>query len=84
MIPEWAWTRLQVLIGERPAIRRRPWPIRIPQWFWTWARWYLDRSEFRDQPFRSRETPPDAAPLPIPDWAWVRLRLLAAGDAEIE
>ena len=53
----------------------------MPEWFWTWARWYLHRDEFADEPFRSDVTRPEAAPREIPDWAWLRLRVLL-GEAE--
>jgi hypothetical protein len=49
------------------------WPIPIPRWYWEWARWYMGHAEFRDEPFRSAETRPDAAPTRIPDWGWRRL-----------
>jgi peptidoglycan hydrolase-like protein with peptidoglycan-binding domain len=52
------------------------WPVPVPAWFWPWARWYLGRAEFADQPFRSEGTRPDAAPRDIPDWAWRRLEAL--------
>lgn len=64
-----------------PSRAGRPWPVPVPEWFWGWARWYLHRSEFEDEPFRSRSARPGSAPLRIPAWAWVRLEALlrAAG-----
>lgn len=52
------------------------WPVPLPKWFWTWARWYLGRGEFK--PFGPRNPahrPPDA-PAKIPQWAWDRLKVL--------
>jgi hypothetical protein len=83
-IPDWAWRRLEVMIGEGAGTRGRPWPVPLPGWFWEWARWYLDRGEFRDQPFRSPQTRPAAAPTRIPEWGWVRLRVLLGEDVEEE
>jgi hypothetical protein len=51
----------------------QPWPVPVPRWFWTWARWYLHRGEFSDLPFRSRSSRPANAPDPMEAWAWRRL-----------
>ena len=52
------------------------WPVPLPAWFWGWARWFLGRAEFADEPFRSQATRPSEAPHSIPDWAWARLAVL--------
>lgn len=62
------------------AVLRVNWPVSLPDWFWVWARWYLDRGEFADDGrFRSDADRPDAAPYPIPQWAWNRLQPIAGG-----
>jgi hypothetical protein len=40
--------------------------VPLPDWFWGWARWYLHRSEFRNEPVRSLETRPTSAPGEFP------------------
>jgi N-acetylmuramoyl-L-alanine amidase len=52
------------------------WPVPLPDWFWRWARWYLGRAEFKDEPFRSDATRPGVAPDRIPEWARRRLEAL--------
>jgi hypothetical protein len=51
----------------------RLWPAPVPHWFWTWARWHLGRGEFADQALRDPALRPQAAPRPVPEWAWQRL-----------
>lgn len=58
------------------------WPVPLPDWWWVWARWYLGRAEFADEPLRSEATRPDAAPDRIPEWAWRRLEALLDPDAD--
>lgn len=82
-IPDWAWRRLDPIIGEGAGTRGRPWPVPIPAWFWEWAEWYLGRAEYRDAQ-RDPAVRPRGAPVPIPDWAWVRLRVLLGQDLEVE
>jgi hypothetical protein len=72
---------LAVTQPARPAPPATPspaatWPVPVPDWFWPWARWYLGRAEFADEPLRSGGTRPAAAPTRIPDWAWNRLAAL--------
>jgi hypothetical protein len=57
----------------------KPWLVPLPDWFWGWARWYLHRSEFRNEPVRSLETRPTSAPRRVPLWAWARLKALLLG-----
>ncbi len=49
-----------------------PWPVPLPAWWWTWARWRLGRSEFRGHANDPKYRPKDA-PAKIPWWAWARL-----------
>jgi hypothetical protein len=65
--------------AARPAAGA--WPVPVPDWFWVWARWYLGRAEFADEPLRSEATRPDAAPARVPDWAWRRLAALVEPGA---
>lgn len=51
------------------------WPTPIPDWFWTWARWYLGRGEFKGRA-REPKLRPNDAPTKIPFWAWARLAVL--------
>lgn len=53
--------------------------MKIPAWFWTWARWWRGHAEFK--PFGPRHKPvrPDTAPRRIPFWAWLRLTIMIAG-----
>lgn len=51
------------------------WPIPIPAWFWTWARWYLGRDEF-DGFQRNPAKRPKDAPQVIPYWAWAKLAVM--------
>lgn len=44
----------------------------IPAWFWTWARWYLGRSEYKGHA-RDPKLRPASAPTRIPAWAWAEL-----------
>ena len=69
------------LIATPYTQRALEWPLRVPQWFWPWARWYLGRSEFEGQA-RNPAVRPAAAPVPIPDWAWRRLNVLVGADLE--
>jgi N-acetylmuramoyl-L-alanine amidase len=83
-IPDWAWLRLDVLLGvaepppdaPEPAPTVRTWPVPVPQWFWVWARWYLGRSEFADDGPQAAAVRPAASPRVIPEWAWRRLAVL--------
>lgn len=51
------------------------WPIPIPGWFWTWARWWLGHDEFEGHQQDPKVRPKDAPAL-IPYWAWARLCVL--------
>jgi len=82
-IPDWAWRRLDPIIGEGAGTRGRPWPVPIPSWFWEWAEWYLGRGEYQDRQ-RDPEVRPAAAPTRIPEWGWIRLRVLLGQDVDIE
>jgi hypothetical protein len=61
------------------------WPVPVPQWFWTWARWRLGVGEFKAYgPANSAFRP--GLPVPAPGvswapggkhyWAWKRLKAL--------
>jgi N-acetylmuramoyl-L-alanine amidase len=58
----------------------RTWPIPVPHWFWTWARWYLGRAEFAETPLREPGGRPAAAPGRIPPWAWLRLAQMTGAN----
>ncbi len=45
--------------------RRYEWPLPLPHWYWSWARWYMSG--------REQASRPNSAPYPVPDWAWRRL-----------
>jgi hypothetical protein len=62
--------------GATAPTAAQRWPVPLPDWFWVWVRWYLHPAEFADEPFRSSASRPDAAPRRIPEWAWLRLRVL--------
>ncbi len=57
------------------------WPLPIPKWFWSWAQWYLGRSEFKGDP-RNSATRPPAAPREIPWWGWQRLLVILGNPPE--
>ena len=69
------------LIATPFAQRELEWPLRIPGWFWPWARWYLGHAEFAGEA-RNPALRPAAAPRPIPDWAWRRLGPFLDRDEE--
>jgi hypothetical protein len=77
------WAALYRLLGRRatrilaPAQVVPEWPLPLPQWFWPWARWYLHRAEFADEPLRSAASRPGAAPARVPEWAWRRIAAIA-------
>lgn len=52
------------------------WPIPLPAWWWTWARWRLGRGEYKPYGPSNQAVRPAEAPPRIPRWAWARLRLL--------
>ncbi len=54
-------------------LRRFEWPVPVPDWFWSWAQWYLHRGPYRDEAFRGSASRPEAAPDVVPNWAWRRL-----------
>jgi len=67
------------------------WPIPVPQWFWTWARWRLGVSEFKPYGPANEDHRP-GYPVPAPGlqwgpggkyfWAWRRLQALQMGQQE--
>lgn len=72
---------LSRLIATPYTERGLEWPLRIPDWFWPWARWYLGHTEFSGEA-RNPAVRPAAAPIPIPDWAWRRLGPYVGRDHE--
>jgi hypothetical protein len=66
----------QPLAGEKVEA---DWPVPVPDWFWSWARWYLGRGEFAEGP-RREATRPAAAPRHVPGWAWRRLAVMAGAE----
>lgn len=52
------------------------WPIPIPKWFWSWARWRLGHGEFKPFGPANPAVRPKDAPAKIPQWAWDRLKSL--------
>jgi hypothetical protein len=86
-LAEWqlfvAMVKVQYEILTNPY--KKDWPIPVPQWFWTWARWRLGVSEFKQYGPANRAHRPGA---PVPPaglqwigtgkyaWAWRRLRAL--------
>jgi len=47
-------------------------PAKLPDWYWTWLRWFLGEGEFKAFGARSAAHRPEAAPEKIPAWAWVK------------
>lgn len=90
-IPEWAWRRLRVLLGQAPPPEPLPepepvdmprmWPVPIPRWFWVWARWHLGRAEFAANGPEDPAVRPPAAPRYVPEWAWQRLVVISGDEA---
>jgi hypothetical protein len=73
-----AWDAAPARAASTPA-GAAAWPVPVPQWFWTWARWYLGRREFAEQPPQDPAARPGSAPSFVPQWAWRRLIVLVGG-----
>jgi hypothetical protein len=80
------WRLFMAMVAARHKQLTQPdWPIPVPKWFWTWARWRLGVGEFKQYgPASSKHRP--GLPVPPPGiswapggkhfWAWRRLRAL--------
>lgn len=72
--------------AEYDALKNpQSWPVPLPKWFWTWARWRLGVAEFKPYGPANKNYRP-GLPVPAPGaswapggkhyWAWRRLKAL--------
>jgi hypothetical protein len=67
----YSYIRSEAFADQVAKKSSKPWPVPIPQWFWSWAAWKLAGS--------NPKTRPPAAPRKIPAWAWRRLEAMVSG-----